>query len=69
MNGKAYLKSKTLWTNVLGFFLLVLPLFAELPYLAAYRAEIGIALAVANFGLRLVTNQPLVSKAEADATT
>jgi len=59
--GKYWWTSKTVWTNVVGFAVIALQTFGgvELPADVGPEA-VGLILAVANFILRFVTDEPIV---------
>uniref|UniRef100_A0A6M3XEU6 Holin n=1 Tax=viral metagenome TaxID=1070528 RepID=A0A6M3XEU6_9ZZZZ len=60
MNSKPWYTSKTLWFNVLAFIAAVVASFGysgQLP--AEWEQYVGVAVALANILLRLVTKQPV----------
>ncbi len=58
MNAKNYLKSKTLWANMLALVLIVAQLFGIVPAVIDPEKQAGL-LAILNLILRLITKQPI----------
>lgn len=58
MSAKNYLKSKTLWANMLALVLIVAQLFGIVPAVIDPEKQAGL-LAILNLILRLITKQPI----------
>jgi hypothetical protein len=61
MNGKKWYQSKTLWFNILAFFVIVASAFGFADFQPSDEVQIvaGIVITIINLILRLKTNQPV----------